>query len=532
MSDTNNEINNNNNITSSNPQIIEINDLIGEKCDLDLEILQIPFTNFDKAKTSSKIIGNIKAYAANTYQGLVRNYNEDRVSIIINMTKPENYTKKYWPKISFFGIYDGHGGSKCADFLRDTLHKIIFSNENFPENVEKAIKNGFLKAENEFLNNIALDKTNGNILDRSGSCAIIVIIVDNKIYVANVGDSRGIMSTNGGKEYKIITTDHKPSNEDEYKRIIQSGGEVYQTQTPINSINNANMDNTNSNSDSALQNENINQNDNNNQINQILIGPYRVIPGRLSVSRTIGDVEAKSVQFGGNPQVIIPLPDVFIFDLQKDDIDFIILGCDGIYDQLSNEEILDVGWTIFLNDELGNNINEKSGNIIDFILKASMARKSFDNITSVIIVLKDITNKKKQNNIKIQNIKKDILENENLNGINDMNINLIKPMKPIVPSVRKKSINTISHVTHIYPKMNLINSNIRDRGITLNLDNSQHFGNFQKLKLEKKKKNRKILVPKRRIISNGINNNIGFKNLRKKLNKSEINPQYEKKKKK
>ena len=131
------------------PQIIEINDIIGEKCDLDLEILQIPFNNFDKAKTSSKTMGNIKAYGANTYQGLVRNYNEDRVSIIINMTKPENYTKKYWPKISFFGIYDGHGGSKCADFLRDSLHKIIFSNEYFPENVEKAIKNGFLKAEND-----------------------------------------------------------------------------------------------------------------------------------------------------------------------------------------------------------------------------------------------------------------------------------------------------------------------------------------------------------------------------------------------
>ena len=118
------------------PQIIEINDIIGEKCDLDLEILQIPFNNFDRAKTSSKTMGNIKAYAANTYQGLVRNYNEDRVSIIINMTRPENYTKKYWPKISFFGIYDGHGGSKCADFLRDSLHKIIFSNEYFPENVD------------------------------------------------------------------------------------------------------------------------------------------------------------------------------------------------------------------------------------------------------------------------------------------------------------------------------------------------------------------------------------------------------------
>lgn len=27
-----------------------------------------------------------------------------------------------WPKCSFFGIYDGHGGSKCPEFLRDYLH--------------------------------------------------------------------------------------------------------------------------------------------------------------------------------------------------------------------------------------------------------------------------------------------------------------------------------------------------------------------------------------------------------------------------
>jgi protein phosphatase PTC2/3 len=27
-----------------------------------------------------------------------------------------------WPKCSFFAIYDGHGGSACADFLKDSLH--------------------------------------------------------------------------------------------------------------------------------------------------------------------------------------------------------------------------------------------------------------------------------------------------------------------------------------------------------------------------------------------------------------------------
>ena len=73
------------------------------------------------------------------------------------MNKPPNFGKKYWPKTSFFGIYDGHGGSKCADFLRDSLYKLIFSDENYRDNVTVAIKNGFMKAENEFLKNYALD---------------------------------------------------------------------------------------------------------------------------------------------------------------------------------------------------------------------------------------------------------------------------------------------------------------------------------------------------------------------------------------
>ena len=536
--------NNNDKNISQIPQIIEINDIIGEKCDLDLEIMQIPFNNFDKAKTSSKIMGNIKGYGANTYQGLVRNYNEDRVSIIINMTKPENYTKKYWPKISYFGIYDGHGGSKCADFLRDSLHKIIFSNEYFPENPEKAIKNAFLKAENEFLSTIAVDKKTGNILDRSGSCAILVIIIDNIIYVVNVGDSRGIMSIKGGEEYKMITSDHKPSNEDEKKRIIKSGGEVYQTQTPLNNINNPGFESPNQKeemkTDFNNDNNNINKDNkdsqNKVQINQILIGPYRVLPGRLSVSRTIGDAEAKLIQYGGNPQVIIPIPDVFVYDLQKEDIDFIILGCDGIYDQLNNEEILDSGWTIFLNEEIGKDINDKCGILVDFILKASMARKSFDNVTCVVIALKEITEMKRKKIINIRKIKNETVVNNNLIREEKNNLsNVSNIIKPSMPIIQKKSFNSISQMGHVYPKTNIFNNNVKDRGITLNIDSSQHLRNIQRIKIDKKIKNKKLNAPKKRIISGGyinnINNNnnyLGFKNIRKILNKSEINPQFEK----
>lgn len=89
-----------------------------------------PLPNHEVTKCSYKRNGIVKAYAANTNQGLVRNYNEDRVSIILNITNPNPNpvirNKDAWPKCSFFGVYDGHGGVSCADFLRDNLHQFVF----------------------------------------------------------------------------------------------------------------------------------------------------------------------------------------------------------------------------------------------------------------------------------------------------------------------------------------------------------------------------------------------------------------------
>ena len=60
--------------------------------------------------------------------------------------------------------------------------------------------------------------------------------------------------------------------------------------------------------------------------NQILLGPHRIIPGRLSVSRSFGDIEAKNYRLGGLPNVLISSPEISVFKLE-DNIDFIILGC-------------------------------------------------------------------------------------------------------------------------------------------------------------------------------------------------------------
>lgn len=74
---------------------------------------------YEPAKYASKKNGLVISYAANTHCGIIRPYNEDRVSIILNIIKPKFKSVAIWPRCSFFAIYDGHGGATCADFLRD-----------------------------------------------------------------------------------------------------------------------------------------------------------------------------------------------------------------------------------------------------------------------------------------------------------------------------------------------------------------------------------------------------------------------------
>ena len=109
----------------------------------------------------------------------MRNYNEDRVSIITNLLPPKCRTDidpEKWPRCSYFGIYDGHGGSLCADFLRDNLHTYVIMESCFPMNPREAITKGFAKAEQAFMNKVYNPHTR-ELKDKSGSCAIVIIIV-------------------------------------------------------------------------------------------------------------------------------------------------------------------------------------------------------------------------------------------------------------------------------------------------------------------------------------------------------------------
>lgn len=201
--------------------------LFGNAPNPDPYTVQLP--NFEQTKCSVRKNGIISGYAANTNQGIIRDYNEDRVSIILNIMKPPSKKCDNWPKCAFFGVFDGHGGYSCADFLRDNLHQFIIRDAEFPENPRQAILNGFRNAETYFLE--AVEKFSGgnlNMLDKSGSCAITSLFVDDTVYIANVGDSRALMSADGGNYNVMLSRDHKPNDELETKRIVEAGGRIYQ----------------------------------------------------------------------------------------------------------------------------------------------------------------------------------------------------------------------------------------------------------------------------------------------------------------
>ena len=48
--------------------------------------------------------------------------------------------------------------------------------------------------------------------NKAGSCCLVVLIVNDICYVANLGDSRALLASESGKTVYQITKDHKPSN--------------------------------------------------------------------------------------------------------------------------------------------------------------------------------------------------------------------------------------------------------------------------------------------------------------------------------
>ncbi|XP_013789962.1 probable protein phosphatase 2C T23F11.1 isoform X2 [Limulus polyphemus] len=188
---------------------------------------------------------------------------------------------------SFFAVYDGHGGAKVAQYAGSHLHKKIVGHPLYKKgNIEEAIRQGFLAVDTDMLEDESMKD------ELAGTTAVVVLLKGNKIYCGNVGDSRAVASIGG--QVQQLSYDHKPGNEAETKRIIAAGGWV----------------------------------------------EFNRVNGNLALSRALGDfVFKKNDKKAPEEQIVTAYPDVVVKEITPDH-EFIILACDGIWDVMSNEEVV------------------------------------------------------------------------------------------------------------------------------------------------------------------------------------------------
>ncbi|XP_076960880.1 putative protein phosphatase 2C 76 [Bidens hawaiensis] len=120
--------------------------------------------------------------------------------------------------VCLFGIFDGHGGSRAAEYLKENLFKNLMNHPELLTNTRLAISETYQQTDSDFL------EVGKDTFRDDGSTASTAVLVGNHLYVANVGDSRTVISKSG--KAIPLSEDHKPNRSDERKRIENAGGVV------------------------------------------------------------------------------------------------------------------------------------------------------------------------------------------------------------------------------------------------------------------------------------------------------------------
>ena len=97
----------------------------------------------------------------------------------------------------YAAVFDGHGGWQVADFCRNNLHEYIdeeLKGAKTDAQIKKAIEKGFDRVEAEWYDMAKTAFKMGFAQPAYvGACALVCIVVKDKLYVANAGDCKGVL---------------------------------------------------------------------------------------------------------------------------------------------------------------------------------------------------------------------------------------------------------------------------------------------------------------------------------------------------
>ena len=189
-------------------------------------------------------------------------------------------------RISLFGVFDGHGGSACAQYVQKHLREVI-RQEMQKESAltDSAIYHALCRAfvaVSEHWATLPLQST--YLRDNSGSTATAALVINGKeLWIANVGDSRAVLGK-GGQPVQL-SEDQKPTKEPYFSEVFKRGGYIR----------------------------------------------WGRVDGSLDMARSIGDIDHPSIS--ARPK----LKKYDLSTLSQTEDNALILACDGLWDVVTPE---------------------------------------------------------------------------------------------------------------------------------------------------------------------------------------------------
>ncbi|ELP94982.1 protein phosphatase 2C, putative [Entamoeba invadens IP1] len=254
------------------------------------EFLSTPNTN----QESSRVQLNSTAVAYGSMQGWRKEMEDAHI-----ITSCENY--------SMVGVYDGHGGPQVSKYLSLEMKKALMNSSHFATSIQDALKETYLSLDatlktpqgskmlndavhSELYEKSVLSDTNVNLANTIGSTALTALFDEYQLTIANVGDCRCVLVKRD--ETLQLTTDQRLNVKAEADRVVACGGRVV-----------------------------------NGRVN-----------GDLMISRAFGDTQFKK---GNNPEkyIVSATPEITTYDFDGSE-EFMIIACDGIFDVMSNDEVV------------------------------------------------------------------------------------------------------------------------------------------------------------------------------------------------
>ncbi|XP_029081158.1 integrin-linked kinase-associated serine/threonine phosphatase 2C isoform X1 [Monodon monoceros] len=293
-----------------------------------------------KVCKGSSVIFGLKGYVAERKGE--REEMQDAHVILNDITEECRPPSSLITRVSYFAVFDGHGGIRASKFAAQNLHQNLI--RKFPKgdviSVEKTVKrcllDTFKHTDEEFLKQASSQKPAW----KDGSTATCVLAVDNILYIANLGDSRAILCRYNEESQKhaalSLSKEHNPTQYEERMRIQKAGGNVRDG---------------------------------------------RVL-GVLEVSRSIGDGQYKRCG-------VTSVPDIRRCQLTPNDR-FILLACDGLFKVFNPEEAVNFILSCLEDEKIQSRegkpaVDARYEAACNRLANKAVQRGSADNVTVMVV---------------------------------------------------------------------------------------------------------------------------------------------------